>query len=110
MHLKVEEEERVRAVEGWVRASEQGAGTLEESNSWDSETQPSLCNHNICEQSQYLTYGKKCLSGRKSTFHDLNHNTEIVKKNKLNLKKIFFLNKNTGGRKKIQVHWLLEKT
>lgn len=52
------------------------------------------------QQSQYLTYGKKCLSGRKSTFHDLNHNTEIVKKNKLNLKKIFFLNKNTGGRKK----------
>lgn len=33
MHLKVEEEERVRAVEGGVRASEQGAGTLEESNS-----------------------------------------------------------------------------
>ena len=50
------------------------------------------------QQSQYLTYGGKCLSGRKSTFHDLNRNTEIVKKNKLNLKKNFFY-KNTGGRK-----------
>lgn len=33
MHLKAEEEERVRAVEGGDRASEQGAGTLGESNS-----------------------------------------------------------------------------
>ena len=58
------------------------------------------------QQPQYLTYGGKCLSGRKATFHDLNCNTEIVKKKKLNLKKFFFYKTQEG--EKIQVHWLLE--
>ena len=89
MHLQAEEEEE----SGLLGEETEPLNRVQGSNSFRDPAKP------LEQQSQYLTKGGKCLSGRKSSFHDLNHNTEIVKKNKLNLKIIFFFCENTGGRK-----------
>lgn len=89
MHLQAEAEEE----SGLLGEETEPLNRVQGSNSFRDPAKP------LEQQSQYLTQGGKCLSGRKSSFHDLNHNTEIVKKNKLNLKKFFFFCENTGGRK-----------